>query len=106
MVTVPAMPVTVDHPHALDLLFLEPGAAEAQGSEPDAVADDVELVETVPARQGRAHVDRSLHDSVRQVEIDQRVPVALLGAAAEQGAASWGKSHLCVKKRKLWDCER
>lgn len=60
LVAVPAMPVTVDHPHALDFLFLEPRAAQPQGAEPDAVTDDVELVEAFPARQGRAHVHRPL----------------------------------------------
>ena len=88
LVAVPAMPVTVHHPHPLDFLFLEPRAAKPQGSEPNAVTDDVEVVEAFPAGQGRAHVDRSLHDAIGQVEIDLRVPVAFLGAAAYQGAAS------------------
>lgn len=57
------MAIIVDHPVIVDLLLLEAGPAEADGSKTNAMADDAKMLNTFSVGQRRANLHSPLHDA-------------------------------------------
>jgi hypothetical protein len=89
LIAITCMSVIMDHPNPItNLLFLKPCATEPERSQADTLADNTEVLDSPAARQSRAQIDCPLHDSVREVGVDLRVPVALLVASADKSSSA------------------
>lgn len=77
------MPVVVHRPDAVDAFLLQSHAVQPDGSQTYPVSDDTQMFDPFAARQGGTQVHGSLHDPVRQVRIELRVPVPFLERASE-----------------------
>lgn len=72
------MAVVMDNPDPIDNFFIEPSTEETNWSESHAMTNNTEVLDTFAACKGRAKLHSSLHDSIRQVWVKLRVPIAFL----------------------------
>lgn len=76
-------------PDPIDAFFFQSHAVEPDGSQAHSMTNDTQMLDTLAARQGGAQVYGSLHDSVREVGIELRVPVSFLERTSEDRTAAY-----------------